>query len=225
MPGDHAKQLAGAARQPADEVVCDVAGTEPSAKDSARATVIEALRSVDYGDRIVAVRVNPIDAMWSYRDVVDIVEQAGDFVDTLVLPGVVLPSDVEFVDTLLGMIERRIDLGHTIGIEVQVDTAAGVRHLDDIVVASDRLDAVVFDGVALASAIALPAANAAADHHIDALRQHAVVAARAAALPIVDGPAADDTADGFTTQRDRAAALGMDGHWCTHPRQLPLAAI
>jgi citrate lyase subunit beta/citryl-CoA lyase len=220
VPGANARQLEGASRMSADEVVLDIGGADPAEVDVARATVIEVLRSVDYGDALVSVRISALTAPWAYRDVVDVVEQAGDLVDCIVVPGARSAADVEFVDMLLGMIEQRLDIGHTIGIEAEVSLTAALGLLDDVAVAADRLDALVFDGAALAAALG---ARSTTDL-LDAARLRVLAVARATALAVVEGPYAHaDDADGFTAHVRRATAQGVDGVWCVHPRQLSTA--
>src|SRR5690349_11833882 len=90
----------------ADLVLLDLEdATAPSEKAASRAVVVESLRTLDFGRRAVAVRVNGADTPWCYRDVIDVVEPAGDRLDAVILPKVESPADVAFLDRLLGQIE------------------------------------------------------------------------------------------------------------------------
>lgn len=222
VPGHRAGQLEHAARVPADEVVLDIGGLDGGDADIARGAVVDALRTVDYGDRIVSVRISPLDAAWAYRDVVDVVEHAGDFLDCVTVPGVRAPADVEFVDTLLRMVSERIDIAHTIGIEAGIDSPAGVALLDDVVVASDRLDALVWDVDAIAAELSDDGGST--PDTIEPLTLRALVAARAGGLQIVLGAPRTTDTDIVTARARRARTLGLDGVWCTHPRQVAPAA-
>lgn len=235
--GDATGQLRTAARTGASCVVLDLAGLPADRKDTARAEVIAALETVDYGESLVTVRVNPIATMWAYRDVVDVLERAGEFVDCVAVADIASPGDVEFVDTLAGMIEHRIDLAHPIGIEAEIAGAAGLVLLDEVVVASDRLEAVVLDEAGVATALGAP--DPRAPGVVAALAPHrlaVLTAARAAGLEAVLDPVVergdrdeergrDTTADTGTYHARIADArtLGYDGARCSHPTQVKAA--
>jgi citrate lyase subunit beta/citryl-CoA lyase len=225
VPGDYSTRVAGAGRFGAAQVVFDLADVDPSRKDVARAEVADALESNDYGDALVAVRVNPIDSMWAYRDIVDVVERAGEFLDGIVVPQVRSPSDIEFVDTLVSMIERRIDLGHRIDIQAEIATAQALALLDEIALASDRLDALVLDEAGVLSALgAGDGAMTTQDDVLASLRLQMLVTARAVGLDAVVAPAVDgDDEAAYRATIGRAQALGYDGARCTHPTQVTLA--
>ena len=224
VPSDVVQQVRGARRFGADQVVLDLADLDPSHKDVARAGIAEALESNDYGEALLAVRVNPIDSKWAYRDVVDIVERAGDFIDGIVVPQVTSPSDIEFVDTLVGMIEQRIDLGHRIVIEAEIATAQALALLDEIALVSDRLDALVLDEAGLLAALGADGDPTTNDDVLTSLRLQVLVAARAVGLHAVVAPAvAGDDRSAYRATVERAGAVGYDGARCTHPAQVTLA--
>ena len=225
VQGDQPNQLTGAERFGATQILLDLADVAPSRKDVARAGIAEALESNDYGEALVTVRVNPIDNMWAYRDIVDVVERAGEFLDDIAVPRVTSPSDVEFVDTLVGMIEQRIDLGHRIDIEAEIGTAQGLALLEEISLASDRLTALVLDAKGVLEALgADDDAVKAGDDVLGPIRLRVLVAARAVGLHAVVAPAVDDdNKDAFRAALVRARAQGYDGARCTHPVQVALA--
>ena len=82
-----------------------------------------------------------------YRDVVDVVEQAGHRLDTILIPKVGVPSDVYLVDALLTQIEEAKGIPHRIGIDVLIETALGMANVEAIAQSSRRLEAMHF-GVA-----------------------------------------------------------------------------
>jgi citrate lyase subunit beta/citryl-CoA lyase len=224
VAGDEPKQVAGAGRFEAAQIVLDLADLDPSHKDIARAGITEALESNDYGAALVAVRVNPIDSMWAYRDIVDVVERAGEFIDGIVVPRVTTPGDIEFVDTLGGMIEQRIDLGHRIDIEAEIATAQGMALLDEIALASDRLDALVLDEAGVLAALgAEDGPMTDNDEVLAPLRLQVLVTARAVGLHVVVAPAAGGDTATYRATIERARTLGYDGARCTHPVQVNLA--
>lgn len=224
VPADNPGQLKGASRLPADELILDLADVDRADKDTAREAIVETLSAHAYGEPVVSVRVNPIDSMWAYRDVVDVVERVGDFVDCITVPSVRSPSDVEFVDNLLRMIEERIDLAHAIGIEAQIDSAQGLTLVDEIAIAADRLEALVFDAAGMAASLGTAiAAGADAQDILHTVRMTLLVAARTAGLQAVDAYGTQIRGDAYRAAADRSRTLGYDGAWCRHPEQVAQA--
>jgi citrate lyase subunit beta/citryl-CoA lyase len=231
VPGSNEKMLGKAPGLPADEVFLDLEDSvAPSAKEGARDTVIDALRDTDFGDKTVAVRINAIDTRWAYRDVVTIVEAAGEFLDCVMVPKVQAPGEVEFVDHLLRMIEQTQEFAHTIGIEAQIENAAGLTLIDDIAHASQRLETLIFGPGDMAAALSMPSVTVGeqvADYpgdHWHWVLMRILVAARTAGLQAIDGPYAKirDTA-GYREVARNARILGYDGKWVLHPNQSEVA--
>src|ERR671934_2213361 len=95
VPGSTPKMLQKAPGLPADEVFMDLEDSvAPLAKEEARGNVIEALKEGDWTGKTVVVRVNGVYTKWCYRDVVDIVENAGHLLDCIMIPKVEHASDV-----------------------------------------------------------------------------------------------------------------------------------
>jgi len=228
-PASSARMQAKAATLEADHVLFDLEdATAPSEKAGARAIVVESLQTLDFGRRAVAVRVNGVDTPWCYRDVVDVVEPAGDRVDTLVLPKVESAADVTFLDRLLTQIElaQGWPVGR-IGIEVLIESASGVQQVDDIARSSARLEALIFGPGDLSASLGLGQLTIGtldSDYpgdiwHYPLMRL--LVAARANGLLAIDGPyAAFADLPGLERSARRTAALGYDGKWVIHPSQI-----
>src|SRR5438477_9938450 len=139
VPGSSPKMLSKAPGLPADEVFMDLEDSvAPLAKEEARGNIIQALKEGDWAGKTVVVRVNGVYTKWCYRDVIEIVENAGQFIDCLMIPKVESPSDVRFVSTLLDQIEETIGAERRVGLEVQIETATGITNIDAIATASDR---------------------------------------------------------------------------------------
>ena len=213
-----------------DEVFLDLEdAVAPDRKEQARAAVTDALRSGSWGSRIRAVRVNDVTTGWAHRDVIDVVERAGDALDVIVLPKVTGPEHVTWLDLLLSQVER--DLGYPagrIGIEAQIEDARGLAQVDRIAAASPRLEALVFGPADFMASLGMrslqigaqPAGYAGGDaFHYPHLR--ILVAARAHGLQAIDGPyAAIGDAAGLRSAAVSVAALGYDGKWAVHPSQI-----
>src|SRR3982751_2404587 len=88
-------------------------------KLSARANVIEALNDLDWkGNGVtISVRINGLDTQFMVRDVVDIVEKAGNRIDTLLVPKVGVYADVYMVEAMLNQLEMQQGLKSRIGVE------------------------------------------------------------------------------------------------------------
>ena len=232
VPGSSPRMQAKAATLEADEVLLDLEdATAPSEKASARAVVVESLRTLDFGKRAVAVRVNGVDTPWCYRDVIEVLEPAGDRIDTLILPKVESAADVHFLDRLISQIElaRQWPVGR-IGLEVLIESAAGVQRVDEIARASTRLEALIFGPGDLSASLGLdqltigtPDRSYPGDVWHFALTR-ILVAARANGLLAIDGPyAAFADLEGLERSARKTAALGFDGKWVIHPSQIEVA--
>jgi citrate lyase subunit beta / citryl-CoA lyase len=230
VPGSNPRFLQKARDLPADEVFLDLEdAVAPSAKAGSRELVAEALRAGGWGAKIRAVRVNDASTGWAYRDVVDVVEQAGDCLDAIVLPKVGGPRDITWLDLLLGQIELATGLPPgRIAIEAQIEDASGLARADEIAAASPRLEALVFGpadfmaslGMRSLTVGAQPAGYAGGDaFHYAHMR--ILVAARAQGLQAIDGPyAAIQDVAGLQRSAASVAALGYDGKWVVHPSQV-----
>lgn len=231
VPGSSARMQAKAVTLQADQVLFDLEdATAPSEKVAARAIIVESLRSLDAGGRAVAVRVNGTDTPWCYRDIVEVVEPAGDRLDALILPKVESAADVHFVDRLLSQIElaRGFSPG-AIGLEVLIESARGLQQVDAIAAASPRLRALIFGPGDLSASLGLgqltigmPDSGYDGDiWHYALVRL--LVAARANNLLAIDGPyAAFADLDGLQRSSRRTALLGFDGKWVIHPTQIDI---
>lgn len=229
VPGSNPRFLVKARELPVDEVFIDLEdAVAPAEKEQSRAAVVQALRDGGWGAKIRAVRVNDVQTGWVYRDVVDVVEQAGEWLDSIVLPKVRRPLDVGWLDLLLDQIEQAIGLERgRIAIEAQIEDAAGLANVDAIAAASPRLEALVFGPADFMASIGMrslavgaqPAGYAGDAFHYARMRM--LVAARANGLQAIDGPfAAIRDIDGLAASAASAAAVGFDGKWVLHPDQI-----
>jgi len=213
---------------PADEVFMDLEDSvAPLAKEEARGNIIQALKEGDWTGKTVVVRVNGVYTKWCYRDVIEIVENAGQFVDCLMIPKVEYGTEVTFVDDLLRMIEETSGLDRPIGLEVQIETATGITNIDYFFHASDRTETLIFGPADMSASLGLPALTAGLPmpdypgDHWHFILSSILVAARAAGLQAIDGPyLVIKDLDGFREVALRARALGYDGKWALHPGQI-----
>jgi len=246
VPGSNPRFVEKARSVPADIILFDLEdAVAPDEKEKARKTVVEALHDLDWGGRTLSLRVNGLDTPYTYRDVIEVVEQAGDRLDLLMLPKVGTAADVYAIDVLLTQIEARLRFGRRIGMEVLIESALGMENIADIARASPRLESLHLGPGDYAASIGARTmsigrphplyhvltdadeAGARAAHWNDMWHfplSRLVLAARAAGLRPVDGPYADfKDEEGFRAAANRAAVLGLEGKWTIHPSQVALA--
>ncbi|KTD19352.1 citrate lyase beta subunit [Legionella lansingensis] len=201
-------------------------------KEGSRAHIVQALKSADV-NKTLMLRINALDTHFAYRDVIEIVEAAGQHLDLIMLPKVQTARDVHFLDDLLTQIEMHKKMSNRIGIEAQIETASAFMELREIAQSSERLEGLIFGSGDYAASMHMPLSSiGAADHHdahYPGHRWHAVMhaivaAARANGLRCMDGPYANfKDAVEFTASCEIALAMGFDGKQCIHPIQLETA--
>ena len=227
VPGSSEKMMAKAAASAADHVFLDLEdAVAPSAKIAARGKVIEALKTLDWGRKVRSVRVNDLTTQWAYDDIIRVVEEAGSYLDTIILPKPKRASDVMFLDTLLSQIEKKTNPGRRIGIEVLIEEVEAMMRVDEIAFSSPRLELLIFG---------MGDYSAAQGIHPDAIkglsgypgdiwhygRWKIVVAARSAGIDAIDGPfPMFKDPDGYREEARRSALLGFVGKWAIHPAQI-----
>jgi citrate lyase subunit beta/citryl-CoA lyase len=231
VPASSPKMLAKAPGLPADEVFLDLEDSVAFAvKQEARANVITALHRGDWGGKTMVVRVNGVATKWCYRDIIDVVSAAGERIDCIMVPKVESAADVGFVASLLRMVEEDAGLSRPIGIEAQIESAAGLQAVREIASSSPRLETLVFGPGDMAASLGMPSmtiGETAARYPGD--QWHAVlvtilVAARAAGLQAIEGPFGRiRDLDGFRESAARSYSLGYDGKWVLHPDQINIA--
>lgn len=216
-----------------DEVFLDLEDSvAPLAKDEARKNVVTALREGDWTGKTRVVRVNDLSTQWTYRDVIEVVEGAGDKLDCLILPKVQDSTEVVWLDTLLTQIEKTMGLRvGRIGIEAQIENARGLVNVDAIAGASRRLEALVFGPADFMASVNMrtmvvgeqpPGYTEGDAYHYILMRL--LMAARMHDLQVIDGPYLQiRDVEGFKRVARRAAALGFDGKWVLHPAQVEAA--
>ncbi|SMR84107.1 beta-methylmalyl-CoA/L-malyl-CoA lyase [Aliiroseovarius halocynthiae] len=239
-PGSNTKLFPKMAASAADVINLDLEDSvAPSDKDVARANIIEALNTIDWGNKYMSVRINSLDTPYWYRDVVDLLEQAGDRIDQIMIPKVGCAEDVYAVDALVTAIERAKGRTKPVSFEVIIESAAGIAHVEAIAAASPRLQAMSLGAADFAASMGMQTTGIGGTqenyymlrdgekHWSDPWHwaQAAIVAAcRTHGILPVDGPFGDFSDDeGYIAQAKRSATLGMVGKWAIHPKQIALA--
>ena len=211
----------------------------PSDKDEARKNIIAATHDVDWGAKFLSVRINGLDTPYWYRDVVDLLENASDRLDQIMIPKVGSAADVYAVDALVTSVEAAKSRAKPISLEVIIETSAGISHVEEIATSSPRLQAMSLGAADFAASMGMQTTGIGGTQenyymHRDGEKywsdpwhwaQAAIVAAcRTHGVLPVDGPFGDFSDDeGFRAQALRSATLGMVGKWAIHPKQVALA--
>lgn len=231
-PGSSEKMLEKAAASRADLVFLDLEDSvAPGEKANARATVIQALTELNWAAKTRAVRINDVNSEYGYEDIIEVVEQAGAAVDTIILPKVRGARDVLFVDTLLTAIETKRRWTRRIGLEVLIEEVDALIEVERISRCTPRIEALIFGpGDFAASQGIVTESIGTGDESLypgdmwHYARNKIVVAARSAGLDAIDGPYAafrDD--EGYLREAVRSRTLGFVGKWAIHPNQVGIA--
>lgn len=230
-PASNWKMLQRAAAAQADAVCIDLEdAVAVEEKETSRQNIIRAYAELDFGKKLKMYRINGLDTGFAYRDVIEIVETAGDGIDLIVVPKVNRPEDVLFVETLLRQVESYKNIRRAIGIEAQIETAEGCVNLREIAASSDRLEGLVYGSGDYAASVQMPMESIGELDENDTIYpghrwhyvMHAMVsAARAYEKRVIDGPFAGlKNPEGLKQSCKIARVMGFDGKWCIHPNQI-----
>ncbi len=232
VPASNLEMAEKALASAADAVFLDLEdAVAPDEKAGARGNIVRALRELDWHDRPTLYRANALDTPYFYRDLVEVVEEAGDRLEIVMIPKVQRPEDLHVAAALLSQIESAVGLeGGKVKVEAQIESAEGLVNVDGIARATERLAALHFGPGDFAASVRMPQTNigtmdewdeAYPGHRFHYAMQRIVVAARAAGLRTVDGPIADyRDEEGLRESCLLSRSLGFDGKWCIHPAQI-----
>ena len=233
VPGSSPKMFEKALNSKADYVFLDLEdAVSPNDKVTARENTIKALKDYDWRGKgkTISVRINGLDTHYMYRDLVDIVEQVGDKLDTILVPKAGTASDIYMVDCILTQIETSKKLKNKIGIECLIETALGMSNIKEIAKSSGRLEALHFgvaDYAASLRARTVVIGGLNPDYPGDQWHHglsEMVMTCRAYGLRAIDGPFGDfNDPDAYIAAAKRGAAIGIEGKWAIHPSQIDLA--
>jgi citrate lyase subunit beta/citryl-CoA lyase len=200
----------------------------PLEKEAARAKVVDAIKNLDWGDRVLCVRINGWDTKWTYGDVIEVVGNAGERLEEVMLPKTQSAAEIVALDLLLTQVEQNAGLprGH-IGIEAQIETTRGLINVEEICAASPRLETIIFGPADFAASMEMPILTAGVQipeypgDHFHYVFSKILMAGRANGLQVIDGPFLKvRDSDAFRDYCQRTRILGYDGKWALHPDQV-----
>ena len=231
VPGSSEKMLAKGPTIAADMTFLDLEdAVSPLEKEAARPKVVDAIKNQDWSDRVLCVRVNAWDTEWTAFDVIEVVGNAGERLDEIMLPKVQSAAEVVALDLLLTQVEAKAGLppGH-IGIEAQIETARGIINVEEICAASPRLETIILGPVDMSASMEMPSLAGGLqipDYPGDYFHYVFVkilMAGRANGLQVIDGPYVKvRDPEGFRDFCKRTQILGYDGKWALHPDQVTI---
>ena len=233
VPGSSPKMFEKAITSNADVVFLDLEdAVSPQDKIPSRQNIIKAIKEMNWKEKgkTISIRINSLDTHYMYRDVIEIVEEVGEKIDTILIPKAGSSSDVYMVDCLLTQIEDNKKFKNKIGIECLIETALGMSNIKEIAKSSKRLEALHFgvaDYAASLKARTVIIGGLNPDYPGDQWHHglsQLVMTCRAYGLRAIDGPFGDfNDKDAYIASAKRAAAIGFDGKWAIHPSQIDLA--
>jgi citrate lyase subunit beta/citryl-CoA lyase len=216
---------------PADMVFLDLEDSvAPLEKEAARGKVVEAIKTQDWGEKVLCVRVNAWDTQWTYGDVIEVVGTAGERLEEIMLPKVQSAAEVVALDLLLTQVEINAGLpGGHIGIEAQIETARGLINVEEICAASPRLETVILGPVDFSASMEMPSLSGGLQipeypgDYFHYVFMKILMAGRANGLQVIDGPYVRvRDSEGFRDYCTRTEILGFDGKWALHPDQVTI---
>ena len=233
VPGSSPKMFEKAITSNADVIFLDLEdAVSPQDKIPSRQNIIKAIKEMNWKEKgkTISIRINSLDTHYMYRDVIEIVEEVGEKIDTILIPKAGSASDVYMVDCLLTQIEDNKKFKNKIGIECLIETALGMSNIKEIAKSSKRLEALHFgvaDYAASLKARTVIIGGLNPDYPGDQWHHglsQLVMTCRAYGLRAIDGPFGDfNDKDAYIASAKRAAAIGFDGKWAIHPSQIDLA--
>jgi len=218
VPGNNPGMLKDAGLYGADSLMFDLEDAVAiSEKDSARFLVYNAIKTLDYGDTEIVVRINALDNPYGKEDI-EAVVRAG--VDVIRLPKTETKEDILAVEAIIEQVERKI--GREIGstkMMAAVESAIGVINAYSIAISSKRLI-----GIALGAEDYVT--NLKTKRYADGIelmgaRSQIVIAARAAGIYALDTVYSNiDNEEGFKREVELIKQLGFDGKSVINPKQI-----
>ncbi|GAB3436546.1 HpcH/HpaI aldolase/citrate lyase family protein [Actinophytocola sediminis] len=217
-------------------------------KEAARAGLVRIGREVDFADTQLWTRVNSLDSPWVLDDLITLVTEIGDRLDVIMVPKVDGPEDIHYVDRLLAQLEARAGLDRPVLVHAILETAAGVARVEEIALASPRLQGISLGPADLAASRRMKTTRVGGGHpgylvrsdptgddlnegrvtyqqdlwHYTVARM--VDACVAAGILPYYGPFGDiRDVVGCEDQFRNAYLLGCVGAWSLHPAQIAIA--
>lgn len=217
-------------------------------KEAARAGFIKIAKENDFGDTQLWTRINSLDSPWFLDDITEIVLQAGNKVDVIMLPKIQGAWDIHYADQLLAQLEAKAGLAKPIQLHCLLETALGVANVEEIANASPRIQGMSLGPADLAASRRMKTTRIGGGHpgyvvrddpdasnpeaprptHAQDLWHYTMgkmvdACVAVGALPFYGPFGAIDDPTGCEDQFRNAFLMGCVGAWSLHPSQIDIA--
>lgn len=227
MPASSPRFIAKARELAVDEVFLDLEdAVAPSQKREARKKIVAALKTLNWTGKTRCVRINDLTTEYAFEDIIEVIEGAGEHLDTIMMTKVLTPSDILFADKLLHQLEKKLKLKRRIGLEALIEEVEGLQNVDAIARSTPRLECLVFGMGDFSASMGVTNKDVGSNDGYPGdiwhyARFRLVMACRAAGIDPVDGPFADfRNAEAYREECRRSMILGCVGKWAIHPSQI-----
>ena len=216
------------------------------AKEAARRGFIEMGKTIDFGSTGLWTRINALNSPWMLDDVTEIIREIGNKLDVIMVPKVEGAWDIHYLDQLLAQLEAKFNVSKPILIHAILETAEGVKNVEDIASASPRMHGMSLGPADLAASRAMKTTRVGGGHpeykvladtsggtesraayqqdlwHYTIAKM--VDACAANGIKAFYGPFGDfSDAAACEAQFRNAFLMGCAGAWTLHPSQINIA--
>ncbi|MBE2281803.1 MAG: CoA ester lyase [Ignavibacteriaceae bacterium] len=218
----------------ADIVMLDLEDSVPvDKKAEGRKKIVDFLKTTNNSGKTFSVRVNEINSAFALHDILDLLENCSDKIDSLIIPKVEDVSEIHFVDKLINSVSLSKGEEIKTGIEVSIESPKGLAKVNELAAASMRNISLVFGIADFSSALQMRmfslsghGENEKEDypgHKWHYVLSSILIAARANGLSAIDAPFGNfGDLDGLRESAKLSASLGFDGKWAIHPSQISI---
>tara|TARA_B100001989_G_scaffold252520_1_gene234885 strand:+ start:1310 stop:2302 length:993 start_codon:yes stop_codon:yes gene_type:complete len=246
VPGSRPEIFEKAAESDSDAIFLDLEDSvSVERKNKAREFILDAIRNLNWKNKTLSVRVNPIDTDFFIKDIEKLVGLNKQRLDLIMLPKVNSERDVLKLEKIVNQIEKRNKIEKKVGFELIIETAQGLINVNKIASSSKRIESLHFGAADFAASIGAKTMSIGGPHHqygtlsptssknernffLNDIWQVAlfniVVAAKAYGLRAIDCPYGDfNDNEGFEALAKSSYSLGFDGKMVIHPKQIKIA--
>ena len=221
---------------PVDHIMADFEDACPYEfkGEKSRRVMVEALNTLDFGQKVITIRPNNIHSKFFQGDLEAVVLNAPNRFHGIILPKTRGPEEIQTTAKMLDDLERRGGWHYQIQIESLVETPQALVKAYEIATASDRMCGLIFGIADFAANLGVREIVDNQNQNFHYAKQAMVVAAKAAGLHAVDNvflrlwrkedspERVNELQRGLREKNLGAANLGMDGTWVIHPQQAPI---
>lgn len=220
VPGNHPAMIRDAQIYGADTIMFDLEDAVAiNEKDAARFLVHQAIKTMDFSDHEVIVRVNGLDTPYGVHDVEAVITAGANGIR---LPKTETAKDITDMEALIEKCEQKhgIPVGTT-KLFAAIESALGVKNAYEIAEASDRLIGIAIGGEDFVTS--MKTVRSADGIELLLARSTILMAARAAGIYALDTVYSDvNNEEGFRKEVELIKQLGFDGKSIINPRQIDI---